>query len=401
MSARPADASHAGRPPAGKRRWLSLVKIAVALGLLAFVATRIPWSDRLVWKGPQRTVRIAGAIEGDWKQDSIRFRPTVAPARLPDALRSALDSGGALARSQELDWQPGLPRVFREVDPAGLVAALALLAAGVLVTSVRWWWLLGAAAVRARWSACLRLTSLGLFFNIVIPGLTGGDLIKAVLVARESPGQRAQAVISVAVDRLVGVFTLFVIGAPVILVAGGVFDRMRPYVLLALVAMVLGILVYTSRPLRRLVRFPSAPQRLREAVQSVDQAVMAYSGHKRVLLACFLASALNHLCVIAAVFVLGRAFGDTLLRFVQYVAMVTIANSASALPIAPGGWGVGEAAYSYLFEQLGSAATLGLAVSVSYRLCMMALGLLGGLFLLVPGARAEIAGIEAPERAHP
>jgi hypothetical protein len=36
---------------------------------------------------------------------------------------------------------------------------------------------------------------------------------------------------------------------------------------------------------------------------------------------------------------------------------------------------------------MGAEAALGVAVSVTYRLCSVALGLFGGLFLLAPGGR--------------
>jgi uncharacterized membrane protein YbhN (UPF0104 family) len=78
---------------------------------------------------------------------------------------------------------------------------------------------------------------------------------------------------------------------------------------------------------------------------------------------------------------------------VRYAAAVSIANTAAALPVAPGGWGLREAAYAVLFEQLGSTATLGLAISIGFGLCLLAVGLFGGLFLLLPGARAELRNI--------
>ena len=83
-----------------------------------------------------------------------------------------------------------------------------------------------------------------------------------------------------------------------------------------------------------------------------------------------------------------------MLDLLDYVIVVSVGNTVSALPIAPGGWGVGEAAYGYLYTRLGAAATLGVATSVGYRLCNMVIGLLGGVFLLRPGARDERARIE-------
>ncbi len=60
------------------------------------------------------------------------------------------------------------------------------------------------------------------------------------------------------------------------------------------------------------------------------------------------------------------------------------------MPITPSGWGVGEWAFGSLFHVLASPSTLGVAVSVAYRLLSMLLGLAGGLFLLLPGGRDEL-----------
>ena len=42
---------------------------------------------------------------------------------------------------------------------------------------------------------------------------------------------------------------------------------------------------------------------------------------------------------------------------------------------------------------LGRPATLGVAASVTYRLCYMGLGLVGGLTLFLPGGRAVRAEV--------
>jgi uncharacterized membrane protein YbhN (UPF0104 family) len=62
--------------------------------------------------------------------------------------------------------------------------------------------------------------------------------------------------------------------------------------------------------------------------------------------------------------------------------------------VTPAGWGVGEWAFGSLFHVLGSSSTLGVAVSVAYRLLSMLLGLAGGLFLLLPGGRAELKEVQ-------
>lgn len=387
----------ASAPSRGRRLALGALKLVVVAGLLAFVATRLPWRDRLNWKGPAGKGSVEGEIQGEWTESAVVFHVAEADlAALPEDLRARVAAGEALARSDALGWQPSMPRVFRQVDPGGLLRALGLLALGVAITATRWWRLLAAVSVHTTWYASLRLTSLGQFFSIVLPGLTGGDLVKAVLAARENPRQRAHAVVSVLVDRLMGIGTLVLMGAAVVVLAGEEFRELRLPVLLVLAAGLGGALVYTSARLRRLVRFDALVARLpmAGAFKSLDDAVLLYSQRKRALFLAFLLSLANHGTVIAAVLVLSRAFGDRELGPLDMTAVVSVCNTASAVPIAPGGWGVGEMIYGYLYEMLGSSASLGVAVSVSYRLCMMVIGLAGGIFLLLPGARAELQDVD-------
>ena len=88
-----------------------------------------------------------------------------------------------------------------------------LFSCGILFTAIRWWRLLAAAGCPTTLFNAVRLTFVGLFFNLVMPGLTGGDLVKAVAVARENPDRKAGAVMSIAVDRLLGLFVLALVAA--------------------------------------------------------------------------------------------------------------------------------------------------------------------------------------------
>lgn len=398
MSEPPVD-PRTGARAQRRRRWALAAKLAFAALLFALVARAVPWSDRLVWKG-ERDVELGGSIEGSWSAECVRFRVERADlerADLPGELRDALGPDGEveLARPGPFELRPGMPRVFGDMDPGGLAQAFGWMALGILVTSTRWWRLLAAAGCATTWWNALRLTFLGYFFNIVVPGLTGGDLVKAVLSAKENPGQRARAAVSVFVDRLIGLFALIVLGAAALLWLGPEFAELRLPVLLSLAGGTAGAVLYAAPPLRRLVRFDALLQRLPlgGAIKQVDEAILVYSKRLVTVLLALGLSFVNHAAVILAIVALGRAFGEQALGLARYAAAVSIANATAALPVAPGGWGLREAAYAVLFEQLGSTATLGLAVSVGFGLCLFAIGLFGGLFLLLPGARAELRNI--------
>ncbi len=389
--------------PAPKSSRLAWLRPLFAAAMLAIVAYNVPWRDRLSWKGSHGSADVAGTIVGDWRASRIAFE--VAPgekldADWPVALAARLAEPGPVALNREslaqdpglaagtLAWRPGMLRAFREMDPKGVWIALGFLLLGALVSITRWWRLLAVAGCAARWTSALRLTFLGFFFNLVVPGLTGGDVVKAVLVVRENPERRADALMSVVVDRVLGLLVLMGLATAVVLFSGERFLELRLPVTLTFVAMVLGLWVVLHGLPRRILRIDALLARLplKEQVQSVDRALRIYFAHPLELAFALALSAANHLSVAAGVCALGRAFGDSL-SYIDYVGVTSIANAVSAVPVAPAGWGVGEAAFGYIFGLLGAAPTLGVAVSVTYRLLMMGIGLLGGLFMLLPGGR--------------
>jgi uncharacterized protein (TIRG00374 family) len=377
-----------------RKRLFTLLKLAFAAALIVFIVRRI-WSDELAWKQGEDERTFAGSIVGDWTEERIRFTfdSAVEPAELP-AEWGPFEAGAPLveievARSERTTWNPGMPTVFSRVKPAGFAFALVMLAFGILATAARWWRLLGAAGCPTSYWNALRLSCIGFFFNIVVPGLTGGDVVKAVMVARDNPERRAAAAISVLVDRLIGLFVLALMGAATILAQGERFAAYRAPVLAIVVAAVVGVAAYSSRWLRAMFGYEKLLRRLPMAgtLQQIDEAATIYS-RKPVEFGLALAFSFANQCsVIAALVALGRSFGDEILSPAQYVVVGSIGNIASAVPLTPGGVGVTELVYAELFEQLGGAAAIGLAVSISWRLCMILLGLAGGLFLLAPGAR--------------
>jgi uncharacterized protein (TIRG00374 family) len=410
-----ADPDPAPDRPRGRRRWAKLLRPLLAVLLLSFVASTLPWEDRLEWTAAdETTTAFAGVIEGDWAAAAVSFRfeavaepPSTWPAELQAAARSgeaariARPPAGAGDPGPEghFGWKPSMQRVFRELEASALARAMAFFVLGVLICATRWWRLLRLAGCATRWVDAFRLTFLGLFFNLIVPGLTGGDLPKAVLAARENPGRRADAVVSVLVDRVLGLLALVALAGLVIVASGDAFTELRVPVALVIGAAVLGAVVYVNPTLRRLLHVDRMASRLpfADRLRSLDRAALAYARHPLELTVAVLLSFLNHGVVIVAVQQLGTAFGldafGVALR--DYFVVVPVGNVVTALPLSPGGWGIGEAAYKVLFEMVGGDGDLGVAVSITFRLCQLALGLLGGLFLLMPGGKDELAQARA------
>ncbi len=381
---------------------VTALKLIVAVAILALVARIVPWRDSVTGVLSGESVRFEGSIEGDWKSNAVgfRFREPLPSSAVPPEWRVGSGQNAIdvvqLERSDSVSWSPGMPTAFLGVDPKGLALALALAVTGIFATALRWWRLLRAAQCPIDLWPALRLTYVGFFFNIVVPGLTGGDLVKAVMVARSHPERRAAAAMSVLVDRLLGVLVMLTMGALAVVWLGERFPYPREPILIGLVLGVGGLAAYANPGLRRRVGFERLIQRLpmSRTLLQIDQALTVCAREPRELAWAVCFSSFNQLCVMGSLTVLGASFGEQALNFANYVVVGALGNLVSAVPITPGGVGVAEAAYGQLFELQGGNWTLGFAVAIAWRLCMVIVGLGGGLFLLLPGGR-----LSASERA--
>ena len=400
------------RAEAKKGRLLGLLRIVVAVVILAWIARTLPWNDELTWHDDAGDpFSVFGEIEGDWKLDEIGFRVTGVTALTddwPEPAREATSRGEAFevvrrnGTGAGYAWQPSMTSTFRSMNRLGLAAGMALFIVGTILISTRWWRLLALAGCRTSWFNALRLTYVGFCFNIVMPGLTGGDVVKALMAAKENPGRRADAVVSVVIDRIIGLTALAILAIVVILFSGETFKPLRLPLIALLAAGVLGGALYANKPMRRRLGLSALVDRfpLGEKLRSVDRAALLYLDHRGEVGFAFLLSFANHLVVCVGVFALAWAIGvDTeVAGLTEFFVLAPVANMISALPLAPGGWGVGEFAYQKLFEMIGLPGPLGVAVSVTFRLCMLfGLGAIGGLFLLFPGVRADVREIDAAD----
>jgi len=98
-----------------------------------------------------------------------------------------------------------------------MLGAISLTVVGSFLSFVRWYWLVIAQGLPFRLSDAFRLGLVGAFFNFVVPGAVGGDLVKAALIAREQE-KRVLAVSTIVVDRVVGLLGLLVLTGMVAIV---------------------------------------------------------------------------------------------------------------------------------------------------------------------------------------
>ena len=101
-----------------------------------------------------------------------------------------------------------------------LVGGFLALVVAVVITIVRWCYLVRALGIDFSLPDAMRIGFLGYLFNLAPMGIVGGDLLKAWMLSREKPGNRAKAFASVIVDRIVGLYVLFLVAAAGVFITG-------------------------------------------------------------------------------------------------------------------------------------------------------------------------------------
>jgi glycosyltransferase 2 family protein len=316
-----------------------------------------------------------------------------------------------------------------------VLGSLCLLLATCL-SILRWFMLMRSVGVETTAWTVFRLGWIGVFFNNALPGLTGGDLAKAIYATRDHPNQRTDAVISVIVDRVIGIVALALIAAVVIpfdfsrygQVAIGIYGFLAVAALGALVtlsrrvksrlrasAMIGSLLAFARgvgerlrRVAERLGRKPKRAAQSRDSLLGkIDRAVSIYRHRLGTLAIAMMMSIVVHMLLIVGMWFFGEALAagahdgagsvsdatrqqlESLdaLQLSVYCSIIPIIMMVSSLPLAPGGWGVGETAFGYFFKLVGVGLVAATALSLTFRLTTMLISLIGGVFLALDRKR--------------
>ena len=267
---------------------------------------------------------------------------------------------GWLIRSGVLKF--GALKIFFE-RPILLVADLGLFSFAVLTGTLRWRALLVLAGARIPFWRGVQLQMTAMFFNVVVPGNVGGDVVKALYVARDSePEKRTAILLIVFVERLVGMAALVLVASFVAVLRGPTLWQNEQTRQLAMAVAFLGFctvvgpaafVIVMRRSGERLERWASGPSRLAKlAARLIAAARLLSSGPKQLAIALSL-SMLTHTGTMLFFSVLTRAITDQDVPFSSIATVFPLGILTMIVPIAPAGLGVGHAAFGGLFELIG------------------------------------------------
>ncbi len=279
-----------------------------------------------------------------------------------------------------------------------LAIAFAIALAAILLTFVRWYFLVRAVELPFRLIDALRLGFIGLFFNTFMPGSVGGDVIKAAFLAREQ-NRRTVAVATVIMDRAIALWALVwfvaLLGAGFwlagLLVGQGA-EQCRLIVSLAWGIIGASMVVWIGLgllPPHRAERFAGRLSRLPKVGHSAAElwrAVWMYRCRPRSVFLVLVLSWIGHVGFVFLFYCSALALrspgSGAMPTLAQHFLIVPIGLVIQAMPFFPGGAGIGELGFGLLYEWLGCSEAAGVLGSLVQRVVMWVLGLLGYLVYL-------------------
>ena len=359
-----------------------------------------------VWTAPDRTtvtINESDGHEAKAKLLAVLPEPNQQPRQAPRALliqdpRSGKNEiidpshvvGGYKVRLPHPLVDIGLIRLVRQANPMYLLFALILLPISYLITSRRWHMLLEALDIHMGQGRAFVLNMVGSFYNSFMPGSTGGDLIKAYYASKHTT-HKARAVMSVIIDRVVGLLALIVLGGVmaamqwqiptcrrVALVSGGL-----------ILLTVGGLWVFYHPELRRksglewLLKKLPMQRHIHKAVEAMEM----YGRKPWIVLVALVMTFPVHMTTIVSATFAGKAFGLTLTPL-YYWAVVPVITLVGAIPISPQGAGVMEAMAVELTHRQGVAVSQAFALVMAIRFCQIFWNLVAALFVLRGGYHA-------------
>lgn len=273
---------------------------------------------------------------------------------------------------------------------------------GMFFTSIlgtaRWQWLLRAQGINLPLLRTLRLTLIGGFFNVALPGAVSGDFVKAYYVGKEIQGKQARAFGTILFDRIVGVSALALVSAGAMLFGMHSYEGTPMWFALkfmvsvsagAVIAFYAYLFLVREHhdPLLRFLNFIGAKFPKLVGMAKVYEGVRHYHNHRLLVLWVLALSVVVHLTVGWACLNLARALGESGLSLIGLYVVVPLGLLITAVPVLPAGVGTGHAAFLYLFHLIGSER--GADTYTLLAIFNVIMGAIGGLVYLRSGLRTK------------
>jgi uncharacterized membrane protein YbhN (UPF0104 family) len=270
------------------------------------------------------------------------------------------------------DVRPVLHQLARE-RPAFFVTVIVIYVAGQVMSAWRWSLLGAILQIPAPFIDYLSYGFIGMFTNVFVPGLVGGDALRAVYLGRRHE-RMGDAIASVAADRIVGLIGLFWLAATAAALMTMELPRTVRLPTIAVGAAALAGFVALPLLGRMAARMPAR-------TAAIAATIAPYLERPLALMPAVGLSVALQVSLAICQWILARGLGLSA-PLTLFVLCVPIANVFASLPVTLNGLGVRETAYLMLFGMAGMAKADAIALGLLW-FAATALGNLTGVIAFV------------------
>ncbi len=248
----------------------------------------------------------------------------------------------------------GLWATLKLMDFKYLLLSIVLMGLLLFLGVIRWQSILKVHGLRVPLSRTTEISLVAHFFNSFLLGSVGGDLLKAYYVARETHHKKTEAIITVAVDRIIGLFSMLLLACILMLFNLDLLSTLNAklkLVIWLILAMTAGCAAFIFISFWGGVSkgIPGARDWLRrlpkgDTLERSVEAFREFGRDKTFILRVLPISTLANLVCILHIMVLIWGF-HLRAPLIPVAAIVPIVTCVSTLPITPSGLGVRENLY--------------------------------------------------------
>lgn len=286
-------------------------------------------------------------------------------------------------------------------------AAFAFLLAQAL-SALRIVFLLRTVDIALTFTQAFRLTMIGNFFNIVIPGMVGGDIVKGYYLAKFEEDRKGRSSGIIIVDRVVGLFALLIIGGfSVLYLAQGNSEIFKLYgyelrIIGALsIAMFCAFAAFIGFGKNKKFRNRVKDIALRTLRQSffynIVEGLGAVAKKRRYLIYAFSASVFIQVISLTGLIVLVNLSGNQQAGIITVMAASSLVLLGGIIPVTPGNVGWTEFLASFGWSAVG--ADSGAETFLYWRIVTMVCALPYGLYLFGHQSSGKINTGESADNA--
>lgn len=283
-----------------------------------------------------------------------------------------------------IDWKQALENLSR-ANYWSLVAVFFLILLERIQLTYKWNLLILARGMNIGFWRLFIINTIGAFWGLFLPSSVGSDIAKSYYLIK-SNSEKSVSISSVLVDRILGILTLLLLSVISLLIGGDLISKfnIELYVFLLLIIFLIILYLFQKEEaasflhnkLLRKIKFKS----FTDKIIKLHLSVLEYKKHPKTLLITFVLTFLVNITRVLIFYVISLAF-DIPIPIIYFFIFIPILTVVIMIPISIGGLGVGEGAFITFFSLVGISINDSIIVVLTNTLANTLFTLIGGLAL--------------------